>query len=653
MGSAFPKYHHHFVRWGNGTGTHAYLLNLVGFNKKVLEIGCSTGSLSRVMQQRGCQITGVEIDEAMADMARPFCRRMILGDAEELDWEAVLGGERFDVITFGDVLEHMRAPEVVLRQLRGYLTPTGYVVVSLPNIAHGSVRLSLLLGRFEYDPLGILDESHLRFYTKGTAQQLLISSGFQVKEVKAAYEPIPTQLTSEVLSRFSHVGPDWIEDLLSQEDAQAVQYVFRAEPAGRTDLSPRACQVEPVSTLSVVVSHRGNDGAKLLRCLQALSAQDTPFERIVVVAESNPALPASEGESLAIEWNWQARQPDEGDARALNRALTAVSGDVVLVLDSGSLLRAGTLAALVHRFRADSTAGVIGGKVLDSDGRAILQAGAYLSPPVARIADRGAGHRASEEQWDNVVEVDFVPASMMALRYSLWRSLNGFDEGYLDHYVGADFCARAWAEGYRVLVEPNVLAISPFSTDYSLDTFVGLHRDRLRFVCQHYGKGTWPEGFFEAESALLDETDAGLERQALRLAYLWRLAGREGMRLAEIQPFLDLHQQAKALERADASLPAPRLRAHRFSSTVPLVGGLIAYLRGLWGRIAARWYSESLIRQQNAFNQQLCDRAENMLEELSELERLVIWLGTELADLRRKRDQAARKRRRFADSDEG
>ena len=157
MIDAASKYHRGWVEWGNGAGTHALLLDWVGFNKVVLEIGCNTGYLSNVMQQRGCRVTGVEIDADAAELARPFCQRLIVGDIERLDWKAALGDEQFDVILFGDVLEHTRAPVDVLRSLAEYLTPAGYIVASLPNVAHGSIRLSLLLGRFEYAPLGILD----------------------------------------------------------------------------------------------------------------------------------------------------------------------------------------------------------------------------------------------------------------------------------------------------------------------------------------------------------------------------------------------------------------------------------------------------------------------------------------------------------------
>ena len=647
-----PKYHRHWVRWGNGTGTHAYLLNLVGFNKTVLEIGCSTGYLSSVMQQRGCQVTGVEIDESVAKLARPFCQRVIVGDVEKMDWETVLGDERFDVITFGDVLEHTRAPGTVLRQLSHYLAPTGYIVVSLPNIAHGSVRLSLLLGRFEYAPLGILDETHLRFYTRETAQQLLASAGFQVEDVWAVNEPVPPDLIDEVLRYFPHLSPDWIQDMLSQEDAQAFQYIFCAAPYTEPMPVHRINQVDTVPTLSVVISHQGDD-AKLSGCLTALAADGISLQHIIVIAESEPVLSVAEGPVLPIlrkeesssvapvEWEWQARQPHEGNAYALNKALTSMDGDIVLILDSGFIPRAGALTAVVDRFRVDATAGVVGSKILTTDGRTISQAGAYLSPPVARVAYRGAGRQSSDERWNDVAEVDFVSTAVMAFRRPLWSSLRGFDEGYFTHYFDADFCARAWAAGHRVLVEPKALTISLFPMEREFDSLVDFHRDRLRFVRQRYGEGTWPEGFFEAERSLVAKVKPESERHAMRLAYLWQLTEEENKSYTETQSLLDLYQRTKTPEAAGRPTTLPRLRAHRFSSSVPFVGGLIARLRALWGSVAARWYAESLVYQQNLFNQIVSDRVSSLLEELYELEKLVVRLGADLADLRRKQDQQA------------
>ena len=642
--NVLSRYHRRWVQWGNATGTHAYLLNLVGFNKKVLEIGCNTGYLSRVMQQRGCQVTGVEVDENAAELARRFCRRVIVGDVESLDWGIALGDERFDVITFGDVLEHLRAPEVVLRQLYNYLVPTGHIVVSLPNIAYAGVRLSLLLGRFEYASLGVLDETHLRFYTRETAQQLLTSSGFQVDDVFAVSEPVPPDLIDEVLNRYPQLSPDWVQDMLANEDAHAFQYVFRATAVEGSTSAHDNSEMDLGLTLSVAIFHRG-DEAKFSSCLAALAVNDILLRQVIVITESEPFL---EEELSAVEWQWQARRFDEGVAHGLNSALTSVDGDIVLFLDSGFVPQAGALDALVHRFKADATVGVVGSKILATDQRTILQAGAFLSPPVARAVYRGAGCQVDDKRWDAVAEVDFVSATMMAFRRTIWQTLEGFDEGYRTFYFDADFCARVWAVGYRVLVEPKALVVSLSPLERKLDWLVDFHRDRLRFVRQHYDEGIGTQDFFEAEMSVLEQAQSDLERRAMRLAYLWQLTERERGSYVEAESLLNLYRRTKTLEEEGSSMVLPQLQTHRFSSSVPLIGGLIARLRALWGRIAARWYAESVIREQNTLNRIMSAQVNHLLAEFSELEKLVVRLEKDLVDLRRKQDQQVP----FTDADE-
>jgi SAM-dependent methyltransferase len=92
----------------------------------------------------------------------------------------------FDVVLAADVVEHLRDPGRALRVLRNYVRSDGRIVVSVPNVAHASVRIPLLLGRFAYRPTGILDETHLRFLTFKTAHELVESSGFDVQRLLAS-----------------------------------------------------------------------------------------------------------------------------------------------------------------------------------------------------------------------------------------------------------------------------------------------------------------------------------------------------------------------------------------------------------------------------------------------------------------------------------
>ena len=124
----------------------------------------------------------------MAEIARQHCREMIVGDIETME----LGGlGRYDAIVFGDVLEHLRNPRAVLERLSGLLKPGGKVLISLPNVANIWVRLNLLMGRFNYGRVGILDESHLRFFTLKTAKQLAMDSGLDVISTRVTPIPLP------------------------------------------------------------------------------------------------------------------------------------------------------------------------------------------------------------------------------------------------------------------------------------------------------------------------------------------------------------------------------------------------------------------------------------------------------------------------------
>jgi 2-polyprenyl-3-methyl-5-hydroxy-6-metoxy-1,4-benzoquinol methylase len=162
---------------------HRHMLDMVGANRRVLDIGCASGYLAERMKARGCIVTGIEPDAEAAEMARPHCERVIAGRADDLTTLASVGA-RFDVILCGDVLEHMADPAPVLTFLPSMLAPEGSLVVSIPNIAYLRTRLDLLRGRFEYTDDGILDRTHLRFFTLASARRFFNECGWQEVEFR-------------------------------------------------------------------------------------------------------------------------------------------------------------------------------------------------------------------------------------------------------------------------------------------------------------------------------------------------------------------------------------------------------------------------------------------------------------------------------------
>lgn len=162
-------------------GSHIKILKYIPSNSRVLDVGCSSGYFCKDLKDRGCYVIGVEVSEAEAEAAKLYCDQVIIGDVEEMTVPFSSGF--FDVIIFGDVLEHLNRPDLTLTRLGRFLAPTGMVIASIPNVAQVRIRLKLLLGKFEYCNCGILDLTHLRFFTLKTAKKLFTQSGYRIVKV--------------------------------------------------------------------------------------------------------------------------------------------------------------------------------------------------------------------------------------------------------------------------------------------------------------------------------------------------------------------------------------------------------------------------------------------------------------------------------------
>lgn len=193
----------------------------------VLDLGCSVGQLARHLVAKGCTVTGVELDGSAAERARRWCTAVHPADLDLVDLGDLLGSERFDVIVCADVLEHLRDPGRLLREARPLLAPGGALVATVPNVAHGSVRLALLTGRFEYADLGIMDRTHLRFFTRATLTELLRLNGFAVASMD------PLELPVELGVPYDPGAlPRGVEKAVKKmPDAEAYSYLVVARPA--------------------------------------------------------------------------------------------------------------------------------------------------------------------------------------------------------------------------------------------------------------------------------------------------------------------------------------------------------------------------------------------------------------------------------------
>ena len=161
----------------NEGDSRALVLHLLGDARTVLELGCSAGRMTRVMRQMGISVTAVEIDGDAAAEAAGAASETLLIDLDEPDALSGLGTQRYDLIIAADVLEHLREPAACLAQAVPLLGPGGRLIVSIPNVAHGDLRLALLEGRFEYTDIGLLDRTHISFFTHERLSTFLAEAG--------------------------------------------------------------------------------------------------------------------------------------------------------------------------------------------------------------------------------------------------------------------------------------------------------------------------------------------------------------------------------------------------------------------------------------------------------------------------------------------
>ena len=204
-------------------------LALIPEGSRVLEVGPAAGHVTRALKRHGCEVTGLEVDAELANLAEPFCRRMVVGNIEDLDLDVELP-EEFDVILCGDVLEHMIDPEAVLQKLTRHLASTGQLVVSLPNVAHGSVRLSLLEGKFTYGKEGLLDATHVRFFTLESIRELFNRNGLEIQDLHRTRVGL---FETEITVKPSQMAGSTVRRILQDPEATTYQFVFRAVPSGR------------------------------------------------------------------------------------------------------------------------------------------------------------------------------------------------------------------------------------------------------------------------------------------------------------------------------------------------------------------------------------------------------------------------------------
>jgi len=172
--------------------THRQIIALVGRERCILDVGCSTGYLGQTLKlEAACIVDGVELDPMAAEVAKPYYRNIYVGSIEDPAFILALS-QTYDVIIFADVLEHLSRPEQILAACANLLRPDGFALISMPNIAFWDVRRQLFFrGEWQYTETGILDYTHLRFYTFYSVRDLIAKARYRIVEQRVGISWLP------------------------------------------------------------------------------------------------------------------------------------------------------------------------------------------------------------------------------------------------------------------------------------------------------------------------------------------------------------------------------------------------------------------------------------------------------------------------------
>ena len=239
------------VNLADPNNAHSVLHRLVceagGASMSILEVGCSSGYVGATFAGKGHRVTGVEPDPAAAEAAR-----MVLQEVHcqgIADFLRTAPARQYDAILFGDVLEHLPDPSETLRQCTPLLAPGGLIAISLPCATHGSIRAMLLEGRWDYADYGLLDRTHLRFFSRAGVHELFAAASMQITRMVSLVQPIDT-VAREYGMALRPQSIAAVEALANDADVMTFQFVTVARPVAgvsTTELLSRnqAVTVEP------------------------------------------------------------------------------------------------------------------------------------------------------------------------------------------------------------------------------------------------------------------------------------------------------------------------------------------------------------------------------------------------------------------------
>jgi len=436
---------------------------------RILELGCACGQLGKAVKERQiCHLVGVELNPDAAREALKYYDEVQAGDLESK--ELGFPDQSFDCVVCADILEHLADPWTVLERIARWLTPGGTLVCSIPNLRNFKILKDLSEGSWPYVDAGILDRTHLRFFTRMEFEKLLHRARFTDMTIVAMKdtEMNHQQFPSDKASMDIVVGRLGVKNVTAAEfeELTALQLVFAArKPAAskprREPLKiPRdASSLAGKRMLATIIIPVYNQAAATLQCLEALS-KNTPdhlYNGVIVdnasTDETPELLKGLSGDVRVIR-----NAENLGFVKACNLGAQAATAKYLLFLNNDTVPVPGWLEAMLSYMENDETIGAVCAKLIYPDGR-LQEAGGIIFSDASGW-NFGRGDDPSKPEYCRPYEVDYGSGACLLVRKELFQRLGGFDERFAPaYYEDVDLCFGVRRLGYRVVFCPQSAVI--------------------------------------------------------------------------------------------------------------------------------------------------------------------------------------------------
>ncbi|MGC8736069.1 MAG: glycosyltransferase [Dissulfurimicrobium sp.] len=467
---------------------------------KVLELGVASGYFGRfLVEQLDCIVDGIEIDPLMAEIARRYYRKLIIGDLENISLSDQIDTD-YNYIICADILEHLKEPSQVLENLKSFLKRDGEILISIPNIAYAGAVIAIISGDFPYRDEGLLDKSHLRFFTLKSFLRMLIELKYDVKRIEKVHLSFEE---SEFAYMISEIDPQIRKYLFGIPDSDVYQYVLAVglydsangffNPRSKLSVYPEEEKIDVI-----IPVYKGEIETK--RCIESVLSyeQNAPFE-VIVIDDNSPDMFIYEYLSnlaskdlITFIYNSQ----NLGFVASVNSAMLLHNKRDVIILNSDTIVSNDWIDRLRRCALSDPAIGTV----------TPFSNNATICSYPNFCEDNELPEGLSVEYLDNLfkkinsckmIDIPTGVGFCMYIKRSCLNDVGMFDfknfgKGYGEEN---DFCMRASRSGWRHVLCGDVFVYHKGGVSFSgtkkelqqrgIETLVKLHPDYLDIIRSH------------------------------------------------------------------------------------------------------------------------------------------------------------------------